>query len=68
MQKKLTPREKKAYDFLVGYIKTNGYAPTDTEIGNHLGLSRQSGAQLLTFLQHKGYSGDVKVTRYIEIL
>lgn len=35
----LTKRQKEMYDYLAGYIRTNGYAPTFQEIGRHFQLS-----------------------------
>lgn len=35
-------RQKKIYDFIVGYFKENGYAPTVREISNGVGLKSTS--------------------------
>jgi repressor LexA len=35
----LTKRQKELFDYLQGYIRTHGYAPTFQEIGRHFSLS-----------------------------
>lgn len=54
---RLTPREQRAYQFLVSYKGVNGDMPTREQIGRHLGLKspRQGGHAVLVKLEKKGY-------------
>ncbi len=52
----LTKRQKQILDYISGYLKAEGYAPTLEEIGDHFGLS--SPATVYKHVQqlvHKGY-------------
>jgi repressor LexA len=51
----LTKRQKELYDYLSGYIRRKGYAPTFEEIGEHFGLSSLATVHKhLTNLEDKG--------------
>ena len=36
---KLTKRQREIYDYIRGFLETNGYAPSLEEIGAHFGLA-----------------------------
>ena len=53
---RLTPKQRKIFDFVRSYTAENGYAPSLQEICGHMGLSAVSTAhQHLRNLEHKGF-------------
>src|SRR5262245_28333887 len=51
----LTKRQKEMYDYLQGYIRKHGYAPTFQEIGKHFELSSLATVHKhLSNLENKG--------------
>lgn len=52
----LSSRQAQAYDFIVVYIKTHGYSPSNRELQEELGYGSVSTAHaLLKRLEYKGY-------------
>lgn len=51
----LYPREKAVLDYVKSYIASNGYPPTDREIGVHIGRTRANAHQIIKALKRKGY-------------
>jgi SOS-response transcriptional repressor LexA len=53
--KALTPRQREALDFIVGFVREHGYSPTIREIGAQLGIRSTNGVMSnLLCLQRKG--------------
>jgi repressor LexA len=56
MLPELTPRQKRIYDFIVGAIRDNGYAPSIPEIGKRFKITSTRGVfDHLKALENKGY-------------
>ncbi len=66
----LTKRQKFIYDYIVSFIKEQGYAPSIVEIGDHFGLSSPATIHKhLTNLEAKGLIRRQKnMSRAIELL
>lgn len=50
-----TPKQKVTLEFVSGYIKSNGYAPTVQEIAGHLGVLRNAALCSLLGLEKRGW-------------
>lgn len=49
-------RDRQAIKFIVGYMESNGYAPTVRDIGKAIGFSSSSTAQqIVSRLQRRGW-------------
>ena len=56
LQEPLTPAQRQTQVFLQAYIGTNGYAPSQREVADSLGLKAKSSAyQRMLELERKGY-------------
>lgn len=66
----LTKPQKRVYDFIVFYNKTNGRPPTRREIADHFGWkAHNAAAQHLWLIERKGYLKLIdNISRGIEIL
>jgi len=51
----LTPVQARALNVIDRYIKVCGYAPSASDVGKALKLSKQRGHALLSVLEDKGY-------------
>lgn len=52
----ITKKQKEVFDYIIGYTKTNGYAPTQKEIKDHFGLKSYGSVQrYLNYLSEAGY-------------
>ena len=58
----LTKRQKETFDYIAGYVRENGYAPTLEEIGDHFGLS--SPATVYKHVQQLVTKGYLRKTRH----
>ena len=53
--KDLTPRQRKIFEFLIKFIKKQGYPPTVREIGEHFGFLWPAASGHLRALERKGF-------------
>ena len=53
--KDLTPRQRKIFEFLIKFIKKQGYPPTVREIGEHFGFLWPAASGHLRALEKKGF-------------
>ena len=51
---KLTDWQREVYDFIEGFIKDDGYAPSIREIGEHFGFNLNVAQVYLKVLERKG--------------
>jgi repressor LexA len=58
----LTKRQKETFDFIADFVRSNGYAPTLEEIGEHFGLS--SPATVYKHVQQLVSKGFLRKTRH----
>lgn len=52
--KELTPRQQVIFDFVKGFIRKHGWAPTHREIQKHFGFSITHARNILLVLEGKG--------------
>lgn len=53
--KELTPRQRSIFEFLIKFIKKQGYPPTVREIGEHFGFLWPAASGHLRALERKGF-------------
>lgn len=69
MRKKLTIRQQKILDFIVGYIKEMGYPPTVRDIARDFKMSSKGAYDHMVAIEKKGYiRRDPSKPRAIELL
>ena len=69
MRKKLTIRQQKILDFIVGYIKEVGYPPTVRDIARDFKMSSKGAYDHMVAIEKKGYiRRDPSKPRAIELL
>ena len=69
MRKKLTIRQQKILDFIVSYIKDNGYPPTVRDIARKFEMSSKGAYDHMVAIEKKGYiRRDPTKPRAIELL
>jgi repressor LexA len=69
MRKKLTIRQQKILDFIVSYIKDNGYPPTVRDIARDFKMSSKGAYDHMVAIEKKGYiRRDPTKPRAIELL
>lgn len=55
INRSVTPKQKKVFDFIVSYTAKHGYAPSLEEIGDEYGLAISTVHQHVTALKTKGF-------------
>jgi SOS-response transcriptional repressor LexA len=65
----LSQQQQKIYDFIGGYHRENGIAPTIVEIADSLGLARTTVKTYVDILKNKGYvAGKHGIPRSLRIV
>jgi len=67
-RKELTNRQKEVYDFIIRYIKENGYPPTIREAAENFGIYLKAAHDHVKAIEKKGYIRCQNKSRAIEIL
>lgn len=52
--KPVSVRREQLWNYILGYISDNGYSPTFTEMGFHLGVTKGRAEQILHMLRDEG--------------
>lgn len=67
-KKHLSKRQKQVLDFVVSYLATNQYAPTEQEVADFLGKKRSYAQMYINILIEKGYLRRKKGWRNLEVI
>lgn len=69
-KKHLTKRQKQVLDFVVNYLASNGYAPTEQEIADYFGRDRSTAQKQVEALVKKDYlrRGQKREWRNLEVI
>jgi SOS-response transcriptional repressor LexA len=62
-----TPAQMQLWSYLVQYVCENGYQPSQTEMGEHFGITQASVQDRLKGLQERGYLFLTGVERAIQM-
>lgn len=58
----LTERQEEVLEFIVAFIKDNGYSPSIAEIASFMGVNANASFEVVSAIEKKGY---IKRTPYV---
>lgn len=65
----ISPRQQRVFNFIRGYIESNGHSPTIAEIGEHFNYSSPATVhRILQILRDAGMIARQRYSRQIEIV